>query len=196
MRTILNRLAAIALLSFLAISPLAAQSNASIETDTNKTAAYSEALQRQKLDIDKDLEKTRLDNEKQMANSKSDNHRLIVHDLAWNSWIIFVIAIFFFGYLKDKRRHETIRLMIEKGMPITPELLDGLRKKPRLGVRPYDPQGHLCWGVTEVLVAIALMISFSWGAGRTAGWIVLAVGVANLILWVIERTHSNGGQSK
>lgn len=218
MKTILNKLATIALLSFLAISPLPAQSPASIEADTNKTPAYSEALQKQKLDIDKDLERTRLDNEKdiqrtrmdndkdlertrldnekQMAINRTDKHWLVVHDLAWNSWVLFAIAIFFFSYLKDKRRHETIRLMIEKGTPITPELLDGLRKKSRLGARTYDPQGYLCWGITEVLVAIALLIVFPSGGGHIAGWIVLAVGVANLILWCIDKAHSNGGQSK
>jgi hypothetical protein len=207
MRIILNKLAAAALLSFLAISPVRSQTVAPIEAGTNHAGQYSEALTRTKLDIDKDLEKTRLDNEKdvektrldnekQMANNRSDNYRSMIHDLAWNSWVLLVIAIFFFGYLRDKRRHETIRLMVEKGTPITPEVLDGLRKKPRLGVRTYDPQGYLCWGITEVLVAIALMISFHNGGGRIAGWIVLAVGVANLILWVIERAHSNGGQSK
>jgi len=153
-------------------------------------------LEKTRMDNEKDLEKTRLDNEKQMANSRSDNHRSIVHDLAWNSWVLFVVAIFFFGYLRDKRRHETIRLMVEKGTPITPELLDGLRKRSRFGARSYDPQGYLCWGITETLVAIALMIAFPYGGGRTAGWIVLAVGLANLILWVIDRAHSNGGQSK
>ena len=204
------------LLGFLAVSPLPAQSATPIEAGTNNSA-YSESLQKTnpdkdlertrmdavkdiektRLDNEKDLEKTRLDNEKAMTNSRSENHRLVVHDLAWNSWVMIVIAIFFFGYLKDKRRHETIRMMVEKGTPITPEVLDGLRKKPRLGVRTYDPQGYLCWGITEVLVGIALMIAFPHNGGaRGAGWIVLAVGVANLILWFIERAHSNGGQSK
>jgi hypothetical protein len=210
MRTLLNKCAAAALLSFLAISPLRAEPTAAIEAGTNQASQYSEQLAKTKLEMERDLEKARLDNEKdlekaqldrdkQMDISKTDaeSHRMMVHDLAWNSWVLFVIAIFFFGYLRDKRRHETIRLMIDKGTPITPEILDGLRKKPRLGARTYDPHGHLCWGITEVLVASALMISFQNNrAGQTAGWIVLAVGMANLILWVIERAHSNGGQSK
>ena len=219
MKTLFSKLAAGLLLGFLAISPLSAQNSNSIEADTNHTTEalrYSEALQKQKiqndrdlertridnernlqrtrLDNERDLEKTRLDNEKQMANSRSDNHRSMVHDLAWNSWVILVIAFFLFSYLKDQRRQETIRLMVEKGTPLTPELLAGLRKKPQRAV--YDPQGYLCWGVTMTFVAIALMIAFPYGAGRTAGWIVLAVGVANLILWFIERAYSNGGQSK
>jgi hypothetical protein len=207
MTIILNKLAAAALLTFLAMSPLLAQNTTPIEAGTNKTEPISggaeilwkpsEALQKQKLELDKDLESDRLMAERQIATSRMDNHRLIIHDLAWNSWVLFVIAIFFFNYLKDKRRHETIRLMIEKGTPMTPELLDGLRKKSRVGARTYDPQGYLCWGITEVLVAIALIILFQHNrGGQIAGGIVLAVGAANLILWIIDRAHSNGGQSK
>lgn len=207
------------MLSFLVISPLRAQNAAPLEAATN-TGTNSTALQNPKLDKDlektrmdiqkdiektrmdneKDIEKTKLDNEKQMANSHSDNHRAIVHDLAWNSWVVFAIAFgvggLFVSNLRDQRRHETIRLMIEKGTPVTPELLDGLRRKPRMGARSYDPQGYLCWGITEVLVALALLFAFTAGGAHTAGWIVLAVGSANLILWLIDRAHSNGGQSK
>jgi hypothetical protein len=132
-----------------------------------------------------------------MVNNRVDSHKMIVHDLAWNSWVLFAISIYFFGYLKDRRRHETIRMMIEKGTPITPEILDGLRKKSRFGARAYDPQGYLCWGITEVLVGIGLMIAFPHNGGaHAAGWIVLAVGIANLVLWFIDRAHSNGSQSK
>ena len=177
--------------------PLAAQNAASPGGDTNNSAGYLESavkhnagidrdLERMRMDNEKDIEKTRLDNEKSMVNNKSDNHRLIVHDLAWNSWVLFVIAIFFFGYLRDRRRHETIRLMIEKGTPLTPELLDGLRKKSRMTVRTaYDPHGYLCWGVTLVAVGLGLLF-----VSRPAAAIVGAVGVANLILWGIDRVNS------
>jgi hypothetical protein len=216
MKTLFSKLTAGLLLGFLAISPLSAQNTTPVEAGTNQLAPISDKVARNKIEADKDLEKTRmdnekdlektrmdnekdlektrLDNEKQMANSRSDNHRSMVHDLAWNSWVILVIAFFFFSYLKDKRRQETIRLMVEKEAPLTPELLDSLRKKRQRAA--YDAQGFLCWGVTMTFVAIALMIAFSHGAGRTAGWIVLAVGVANLVLWFIERAYSNGGQSK
>ena len=220
MKTLFSKLAAGLLLGFLAISPLSAQNSNSIEADTNHTTEalrYSEALQKQKiqndrdlertridnernlqrtrLDNERDLEKTRLDNEKQMANSRSDNHRSMVHDLAWNSWVILVIAFFFFGYLRDKRRQETIRLMVEKETPLTPELLDGLRKKRQRAA--YDSQGYLCWGVTYDVCGHCLDDCVSVRSrAYTAGWIVLAVGVANLILWFIERAYSNGGQSK
>lgn len=213
MRTTLTKLAAMLLLCSVAIFPCRAQSNTPIEAepatrqltgiekqkmeadkDLEKTRLDNEKdIQKTRMDNDKDLEKTRLDNEKQMANTRSDNQRSMIHDLAWNSWVLFAIAIFFFGYLRDKRRHETIRLMVEKGTPITPELLDGLRKKKTRA--NYDPHGYLCWGVTLVLVGVALMVAFHGGA-HMAGWIVLAVGMANLILWFIDRANSNGGQAK
>src|SRR6185312_15030247 len=115
-------------------------------------------------------------------------------------WVVFAIVFGVGGLwldnLRDKRRHETIRVMIEKGTPVTPDLLDGLRKKSRFGKHTYDPQGYLCWGITEVLVAVALLLAYSSGGAHTAGWIVLAVGAANLILWFIDRAHSNGRQTK
>ena len=221
----LKQLSAAMLFCFLAISPLPAQNPAPLEAATNNPAVSAAAspkldrdlekmridndkeierarldnakeIERAKLDNEKDLERTKLDNEKQIAINRTDRGKMMVHDLAWNSWVLFAISIFFFGYLRDKRRHDTIRLMIEKGTPITPELLDGLRKKPRLGASNYDPRGYLCWGITEVLVGAALLILFSSGGGHIAGLIVLAVGVANLILWFIDRAHSNGGQTK
>jgi hypothetical protein len=196
MRTILNKVAAGLLLGFLAISPLAAQNGTPMEADTNSTPRYSEEFAKQKLELEKEMTKDRLDTEKDIASSKYQSQRLMVHDIAWNSWVVLVILVFFFGYLKDKRRHETIRLMVEKGTPLTPELLDGLRKKPRRGARAYDSQGYLCWGITETLVAVALMIVFHSGGGRTAAWIVLAVGVANLLLWCIDKLFGNSGQNK
>jgi len=189
MKTIFKQLATAIVLGFLVISPVLAQNAAPLEAATNNHAASPAAS-----------EKTGLDNEKHMDNSRSDNHRSLVHYLSWDSWVIFAIVFGVAGLyvtnLRDKRRHETIRLMIEKGTPVTPELLDGLRKKSSSGAKAHDPHGYLCWGITEVLVAIALFIVFPYGAGRTAAWIVLAVGVANLILWFIDRAHSNGGQSK
>ena len=172
-----------------------------VDKDLEKTRMDNEKdLEKTRLDNEKDIQKTRLDNEKQMINSRSDNRRSMVHDLSWNSWVVFAIVFGVAGLYvsnqRDQRRHETIRLMIEKGTPVTPELLDGLRKRSRLGAKAYDSQGYLCWGVTEVLLAIVFLVIFPRGGWHIAGWIVLAVGVANLILWFIDRANSNDGQSK
>ena len=207
------------LLCFLAISPLPAQNAAPLEAGTNNTASpeslqtpkLDKDLEKTRMDIQKDIEKTRMDNERDIQkaklenerdvqNTRLDNGKQIFHDFAWNSWVLFgitfVVVAYVVGNIKDKRRHETIRLMIEKGTPITPELVDSLRKKCGTGSSAHDPKGYLCWGVTEVLVGVALLICFSHGGGHIAGWIVLAVGIANLILWFIDRAHSNGGQTK
>jgi hypothetical protein len=215
MKTIFKQLAAMMVLGVLAVSPVLAQNAAPLEARTNtatsqkpgldkdleKTRIDNEKdLEKTRLDNQKDIEKTRLDNEMQMANSRSDNRRSMVHDLSWNSWVVFAIVFGIAGLYvsneRDKRRQETIRLMIEKGAPITPEVLDGLRKRSRLGARSYDLRGYLSWGITEVLVGIAIICLVDSRGGRIAGWIVLAVGAANLILWFIDRAHSNGGQSK
>jgi hypothetical protein len=221
----LKQLGAAMLLCLLAISPVSAQNAAPLEAGTNTTAdsvsfhtpKLDKDLERTRMDIEKDIEKTKQDNDKDIQKTKLDNEKAIqetklddekamaqshadmVRALAWNSWVLFATAFVFVAYvagnIKDKRRHETIRLMVEKGTPITPELIEAMRKKNR-GSGTHDPKGYLCWGITETLVAIALLICFPAGGGHIAGWIVLAVGVANLILWLIDRAHSNSGQTK
>lgn len=201
MRTILNKLAAALLFCVLGMSPLLAQTNPPMEVDTNISHSDSEELAREKLQLDKDLATDRINADKDLAERKSDAHESMVHDIAWScataSWILVVIAVVLFGYLRDKRRHETIRLMVEKGASITPELLAGLRKDrpPRPG---HDPRGYLGWGVILTAVGTALLFvnKVMGPGGWIAGWIVLAVGVAYFVLWVIERIYSNNDQSK
>ncbi len=198
MKTLLMKLAATLLLSLIAVSRLHAEPNSELqqlESNNVQLSSLQTELIEKKLDLENQQASERIRAEKEMAAKRYDAQRNMVHDLAWNSWVLFAIAILFFCYLRDKRRHETIRVMIEKGVPVTPELLDGLRKKR--SPRPaYDPHGYLCWGITLTLVGVALMMIFKWDAGRAAAWIVLAIGVANLILWFVDRSFSSGGQSK
>jgi Domain of unknown function (DUF6249) len=193
MRTILNTLAAGLLLGFLASSPLLAQDALPVEANTNQTGGYSEAFQVQKLELEQQMQKDRLQTEKDMASSKYDSQHSMVHDLAWNSWILCIIGILIFDYLKDKRRHETIRLMVEKGTPLTPEILASIQKnRGRLSVRtPYDRHCYLRWGVT--LVAVGIGLTFF---APKAAWIVLAIGIAHLILWFVDRSHPNDDKTK
>ncbi len=196
----LTKLAATLLMSLIAVSGLRAEPNPELQQLESNNAQLSSQemineLAEKKLDLENQQASERLGADKEMAAKRYDAERQMVHDLAWNSWVLFAIAMALFCYLRDKRRHETIRVMIEKGVPVTPELLDNLRKKR--SPRPaYDPRGYLFWGIILTLVATAWMIVCPWGAGRSAAWIVLAVGVANLILWFIDKAHSNGGQSK
>jgi hypothetical protein len=190
---ILKKLAVGLLLGFLTSSPLLAQDASPVEANTNQTGGYSEAFEIQQIELQNEMQKNRLQTEKDMVTAKYESQHSMVHDIAWNSWIICIIGVLIFNYFKEKRQHETIRFMVEKGMPLTPEILGGLRKpRGRLTVRTaYDPYGYLRWGVTLLAVGIGLIFLSEKAAG-----IVIAIGIANLILWFIDRSHTNGDKTK
>jgi hypothetical protein len=193
MKNILKSVGLMLLVGVVVVRPLAAQTNASLEAEPAVKA--SSDLEKQKLQLDKDLASVKLNAEKQMAISKSDDVRWMIHDVAWGAAVAVIVgSVLFFSYLKDKRRHETIQLMIQKGAPISPELLEGLRKRPAKARPAYDPRGYLCRGITLCLVGLAIAVPH--GPVRPAGIIVLAIGAANLILWFIDKANSNGGQPK
>ena len=114
--------------------------------------------------------------------------------------IIAIIAIFFyFKHRRNKMVHETMRAMIEKGVPITPELIAQLRNKPsgfssQIGQQPgRSRQRHLLPGLILTGIGAALLISHP-GYHSSGGLIVLFIGVAFLIVWFVERTDRNNGQ--
>jgi hypothetical protein len=105
----------------------------------------------------------------------------------------------FFKYRKDRLAHETLRAMIEKGVPITPELIAQLgRKQPEASAQPNQSR-QLLPGLVMVAVGAALLISRHAGGGipglpDAAGWIILFVGVALLIVWFVEKNNKSDAQ--
>jgi len=110
---------------------------------------------------------------------------------------VAIMAIMFYCiHRRNKMVHETMRAMIEKGVPITPELIAQLRNKPsgfsdQLG-RSRQRQRHLLPGLVMVGIGTALQITQSGRSG--GGWIVLFIGVAFLIVWFVERRDRNNDQ--
>ncbi len=114
---------------------------------------------------------------------------------------LFVICIIGFGILKEYRykklQHETMRLLIEKGQPIPPELfaekqadvglldkLNNLNKKKEKDDRKV--------GLILIAVAIGLYFFFKNMTGMPDGlcWVSLIpglIGVALLINWALSR---------
>jgi hypothetical protein len=113
--------------------------------------------------------------------------------------VLVVGLAFFFKYRKDRLAHETLRAMIEKGMPITPELIAQLgRKQPETSAQPNQSR-HLLPGLVMVGVGAALLISNHAGNGipglpGAGGWIILFVGVALLIVGFVEKNNKNDAQ--
>jgi hypothetical protein len=105
--------------------------------------------------------------------------------------IVSIIAIvFYFGHHRNKMAHETLRAMIEKGMPVTPELVANLKNKgTKRGEIRDRGTGRLLVGLILVGVGMGTIAI----AGKS-GLIPLFIGVAFLAVWLVERGNANHQQ--
>jgi hypothetical protein len=114
--------------------------------------------------------------------------------------VVAIIAIvFYFKHRRHKLAHETLRAMIEKGMPVTPELVAQLNSKHpasadsrAMDAKAARPRSGLLPGLILTGIGTALLIS-SPGHNK-GGWIVLFIGIAFLIVWYVERKNQNNVQ--
>ena len=104
--------------------------------------------------------------------------------------VIAVIAIvFYFRHRRNKMMHETMRALIEKGVPITPELVESLKiKKNAPTALKSDPRPHNDIRLGLILVGVGAGVVIV--AGKL-GWIVLFVGAAYLAVGLFERNNSS-----
>lgn len=99
--------------------------------------------------------------------------------------VLIVTMILYFGFSKSRMTHRTIRMMIEKGQPVPPELLAQPAPAPR-------QHSDMRRGVVLVMVGLGLMLFLGavndWGGGVWAlGIIPLLIGVGYLLVWKLER---------
>ncbi|MGD1020836.1 MAG: DUF6249 domain-containing protein [Verrucomicrobiia bacterium] len=107
---------------------------------------------------------------------------------------VAIVALVFFVHLRrNKMMHETLRAMIEKGVPITPELVAELREKHPHGTEqnPTRKSG-LFPGLVLTGIGTALLITGS--RHSMGGWIMLFIGVAFLVTWLVERQNQSNTQ--
>ncbi len=141
-----------------------------------------------------DIETKRIETERKMAADRLDawDHLFAIFG-SFGLPVAMVAIVFYFHHRRNKLAHETLRMMIEKGMPITPELVAELRSKRLFGTgqNPTRRSG-LFPGLVLTGIGTALLIS---GHGDTkAGYIVLFIGVAFLVTWLVERQNQNNTQ--
>ena len=99
--------------------------------------------------------------------------------------IAVVAIVFYFRHRRLKMHHETMRAMIEKGMPVPPEMIAASRGDLLLGsgdVRPgrSDFRGGL------ILIAIGAALLMIVGK---VGWILVFIGAARLVVWLIDERN-------
>jgi Domain of unknown function (DUF6249) len=100
--------------------------------------------------------------------------------------VAIVGLVLYFGHRRNRMVHETVRAMVEKGVPVTPELVAGLGAKEAKAVRP---RSDLRKGLILTGVGVGLVMFLG-----KPGWIVLFIGVAFLVVWLVERKNQNGVQ--
>jgi Domain of unknown function (DUF6249) len=105
--------------------------------------------------------------------------------------VISIIAIvFYFRHRRNKMAHETLRAMIEKGMPVTPELIASLKSR---GIKNGETRSRGAGRLLVGLILVGVGIGVVAMMGK-AGLIPLFIGVAFLIVWLVERKDINNGQ--
>jgi hypothetical protein len=133
------------------------------------------------------------------SHDSHDSHVDIVAILSTFGMPVLVVGMaLFFKFRRDQLAHQTVRAMVEKGVPITPELLAQLKNKDpddsqdRKGPRYLLP-GLICAGIGAALLISNLDSNRAGvpGLPPAAGWIVLFIGVAFLIVWLVERNNKN-----
>ncbi len=106
--------------------------------------------------------------------------------------IAIVAVVFFFKYRRNRLEHETVRLMIEKGAPVTPEIIAALKGRDN-----RDKDGGRTGGKTGLLLAGLILAGIGIGVIAVAGkpgLIVMFIGVAFLIVWFVEGRKQNDQQ--
>ena len=205
----------------LAAAPLRAQTNASAENGTNSPLAVTDSAPASNAVVvtgtkaqkpSKESSLVRIDDTGIHVGGQNpaDNNKLALGGIAIGAlallvplapfvMVVAIMAIIFYCiHRRNKMVHENLRAMIEKGVPITPELIAQLRNKPsgysnQLGQQlGRSRHGRLLPGLILTGVGTALLISY--GHHGSGGWIVLFVGVAFLIVWFVERRDRNNDQ--
>ena len=100
--------------------------------------------------------------------------------------LLIVGLVFYFRQRRHQMVNDTLRLMIEKGVPITPELVDSLRSRSGRGAGGTlgDPRQRKDLRAGLILMGVGLGVVLL--AGK-AGWIPFCIGAAFLAVWLFER---------
>ncbi|HUK82666.1 MAG TPA: DUF6249 domain-containing protein [Verrucomicrobiae bacterium] len=101
--------------------------------------------------------------------------------------VAIVAVILIYRHRKNAMLHRTLAAMIDKGVPIPPELLQPERPDP-------TPKSDLRRGLTLMGVGAGLIVFFVFESRNAIGigFIPLLMGVGYLIAWKLEQKKQNG----
>jgi hypothetical protein len=110
---------------------------------------------------------------------------IVAIPVVFGSGVTIVAIVLNFNHRRNKMLHETLRAMIDKGMPITPELMADLKTKET----KTQPRNDFRSGLILTGVGIGLVMFIG-----KVGWIVLFIGLAFLIASLVEKRNKNDEQ--
>ena len=113
---------------------------------------------------------------------------ILVPTVIFITVLAIVITAFYAGYKENRDRQETLRLAIEKGMPIPPELIQATEKDG-------NPDRDLRSGVRQVFIGIGLGLMLFFLSPFKNVWAVggmIAIfGLGNLVAYAIGRRRES-----
>jgi hypothetical protein len=198
MKTTLTKLLATIFLFTLAAVPLRAQTNTSTETGMTNSAVTNTVSQVTASDSQgARLPSVRVDapsfhiNGEDIKQSLAVMIPIIAIVMGCSIPIVIVGLQLYFRHRKNIVLHETLRVMVEKGVPIPPEMF----KKPEQQSMEHDksdgkrPRNDLRAGLILTGIGIGTVML----AGK-AGYIILFIGVAFVVASLLEKKDKNDAQ--
>lgn len=116
------------------------------------------------------------------------NLAMIVPIVAVLTPVLIILVVMHYRYRNMSRLHDTVLGLAEKGIPIPPELLVP-PSRPKTDLRLYIALTLIGFGIG--LIVFFLSSHGEWGLGA----IPLAVGVAQMIAWWVERREIKAPQN-
>jgi hypothetical protein len=178
------------LFSAIAIVPLPAQTNAPVENATNQPTAVTDNSSIPA--GGQNAARVKVPGLEAYASGKPAMEEIVAIVGFFGVPVAIVAIMFYTIHLRNKLVHETIRAMVEKGIPMTPELIASVKPKGSAANFQVKVDGgstrtrHLLPGLILVGAGLGgMVIDMRWAL------IILLVGVAFLIVWLVERKQHN-----
>jgi len=123
------------------------------------------------------------------AGYSGDSEDIIIPLSFFLTGIAIVFVIFFFRARYNRERLETIRLMVEKGVEIRPELLTGNGEQKKEKGPLASAMSSLFLGIGVILFFLVFQVGPPglWGVG----FIPLFIGLGKLVAWRVESRNGS-----
>ncbi|MDE2357418.1 MAG: hypothetical protein KGL69_11770 [Alphaproteobacteria bacterium] len=131
-------------------------------------------------------------------------------------WIIVAAIVIVPLYLRQRDRdkmHETLRIALQTGQPLPPEMISALQQSVRTPSKPPTPERDLRTGLVLLAVGLGLCAigyGFWWGLMSVSdvgaymtgvsfagfGAIPGMIGIAYIIIWAVRRKSPEAPEAK